>query len=151
MHTNERLADEFVRFKRSNIPYSVLVLDVDFFKRVNDTYGHSVGDEVLRHVAAVLQGAVRKSDFVGRVGGEEFLVILPATGLSQAVGVAEKTRHLIASTPVERVGHLTVSIGVQEVLEDDADGDVIVVRADDWLYMAKAAGRNRVMSADFPA
>lgn len=151
MHTNERLAEEFARFKRSNIPYSVLVLDVDFFKRVNDTYGHSVGDEVLRHVAAILRSAIRKSDFVGRTGGEEFLVILPATGLSQAVAAAEKIRHAIASTPVERVGHLTVSIGVQEALEDDADEDVVVVRADDWLYMAKAAGRNRVMSADFSA
>ena len=151
MHTNERLAEEFARFKRSNIPYSVLVLDVDFFKRVNDTYGHSVGDEVLRHVAALLQGAIRQSDFVGRIGGEEFLVILPSTSLSQALLVAEKIRHVVATTPVDRVGQLTVSVGVQEVLKDDADEDVVVVRADDWLYMAKAAGRNRVMSADFSA
>lgn len=145
LRTNERLAEEFAAFRRDRLAYSVLALDVDFFKRVNDTYGHAVGDDVLRHVAALLQATIRQSDFVGRIGGEEFLVILPRTPLNVAMEVAEKIRHVIASTPIEPVGNITVSIGVQPVLPADADEAVAVTRADDWLYQAKAAGRNRVM------
>ncbi|MFC4433207.1 sensor domain-containing diguanylate cyclase [Cupriavidus respiraculi] len=146
LRTNERLAEEFARFQRHKVPYCVLALDVDFFKRVNDTYGHAVGDDVLRHVARVLHATIRQSDFAGRIGGEEFLVVLPATRLDVAMDVAEKIRHAIAQAPVDPVGAITISIGVEEVAEGDADEHVAVTRADDSLYRAKAAGRNRVVS-----
>src|SRR5690606_12167384 len=120
--------------------------DVDFFKRVNDTYGHAAGDTVLKHVATILQSTVRQTDFVGRTGGEEFLAILPLTDVSAAMQVAEKIRNTIASTPIAPVGNVTISIGVQEVQADDTDADTAVTRADEWLYQAKAAGRNKVMS-----
>jgi len=146
MRTNERLSEEFALFKRSHLPYSILMLDVDFFKRVNDTYGHAAGDTVLKHVAIILQSTVRQTDFVGRTGGEEFLAILPLTDVSAAMQVAEKIRNTIASTPIAPVGNVTISIGVQEVQADDTDADTAVTRADEWLYQAKAAGRNKVMS-----
>ncbi|CAL60970.1 conserved hypothetical protein [Herminiimonas arsenicoxydans] len=146
MHTNERLAEEFARFKRSKIPYCILMLDVDFFKRVNDIYGHGVGDEVLKHVASILSATVRKTDFVGRHGGEEFLSILPMTDSSAAMVVAEKIRNTIESTPIGPVGNLTVSIGVQEVTVNDINEDVAVTRADECMYQAKKSGRNKVIS-----
>lgn len=133
LRTNERLAQEFARFKRSGTAYSVLVMDIDFFKHVNDTYGHAVGDQVLRHVAATLQATVRKTDFVGRIGGEEFLIILPMTSDSQAQEVAEKVRLAIADSPMPPVGSITTSIGIQQVCADDANEEVAVTRADAWL------------------
>ncbi|MGY8525624.1 sensor domain-containing diguanylate cyclase [Paracidovorax citrulli] len=146
MHSNERLAEAFAWFRRSDMAYSVLVLDVDYFKRVNDTFGHAAGDDVLRHVAAILRSSIRRTDFAGRIGGEEFLVILPDTRAEQAGAVAEKIREAIASSTIAPVGHVTASIGVQQVLAGDANADVAVTRADDALYRAKAAGRNRVMT-----
>jgi len=145
MHIGERLAEEFARFKRSKVPYSVLMLDVDFFKRINDTYGHAIGDDVLKHVASVLAATVRKTDFVGRHGGEEFLSILPMTDSTAAMMVAEKIRRTIESTSIASVGNLTVSIGVQEVQENDIDEDVAVTRADECMYKAKETGRNKVI------
>lgn len=145
MHTNEQLVTQFALFKRSTIPYSILMVDIDFFKRVNDTYGHAVGDKALKHVATIMQSIVRKTDFIGRNGGEEFLAILPMTNSSAALTLAEKIRKAIASTPIAPIGKITVSIGVQEVLEDDADECVAVIRADQWMYRAKQAGRNKVM------
>lgn len=144
LHVNERLEAEFVRFQRSHEPYAVLVLDIDFFKKVNDTHGHATGDAVLRHVAGVLRQSVRSIDLVGRTGGEEFMVILPMTDQAQAVVVAEKIRSAVAASPIEPVGRVTISVGVQEVGAGDASGDDAVVRADHWLYEAKNAGRNRV-------
>lgn len=148
MHIGERLAEEFARFKRSKVPYSVLMLDVDFFKRINDTYGHAIGDDVLKHVASILAATVRKTDFVGRHGGEEFLSILPMTDSTAAMMVAEKIRRTIESTSKASVGNLTVSIGVQEVQENDIDEDVAVTRADEYMYRAKETGRNKVMSTN---
>lgn len=150
LSVNERLAQEFSRFKRSGAPYSVLVLDIDHFKHVNDTHGHAVGDDVLKQVATTLQASVRATDFVGRSGGEEFLAILPMTPASQAMEVAEKIRRVIAAAPVPPVGDITISIGVQQVAPEDANEDIAVVHADDWLYQAKAAGRNRVMGGVAP-
>ncbi len=142
---NERLQQEFARFRRSGEGYALLLMDIDHFKRVNDTYGHATGDLVLRHVASVVGSALRETDFMARVGGEEFMVLLPLTGLTQAQGVAEKVRAAVCTAPVLPIGEVAVSIGVATVSVDDGDADIAVVRADSQLYRAKAAGRNCVM------
>lgn len=145
--TTERLAQEWAECRRGKAPFAVLMLDIDHFKRINDSWGHATGDEVLRQVAGVLRQGLRQTDVGGRVGGEEFMVLLPMTNLQQAVGVAEKLRALVASTPVPPVGAVTISIGVATVHGDDADEDDVVRRADACLYQAKAGGRNRVASS----
>jgi diguanylate cyclase (GGDEF)-like protein len=150
MSTNERLKDEFIRFKRTGHPYSVLMLDVDFFKKINDSFGHAMGDTVLQHVATVFRNTVRESDFVGRTGGEEFVAILPMTDATSAMIVAEKVRGVIASTPAPVAGTITVSIGVQEVQSTDSDAETAVTGADAWMYQAKAHGRNCVKGASKP-
>lgn len=141
----ERLRDEFVRSQRSDVAFSVLMLDVDHFKRVNDTHGHDVGDQVLQGVARQIKASVRASDFVARFGGEEFLVILPDTGALEAEVVAEKIRRSVDTCELPMVGHVTVSLGVSEWRDDLPDEGLLVRRADQALYAAKAAGRNRVM------
>lgn len=142
--TYERLEEEFVRFQRGHDPYSVLMLDIDFFKKINDNYGHATGDTVLQQVAQILRQSVREVDLVGRIGGEEFMAILPMTRLPQALLVAEKIRQTVASTPVEPVGAITISMGVQEVSATDPNKDNAVEQADGWLYEAKKSGRNQV-------
>lgn len=144
--SDERLSQEFVRFVRTGRPYSLMVLDVDHFKRVNDTHGHAVGDEVLRQVARVVRASLRASDFIGRTGGEEFLALLPDTSLEAAVAVAHKVRAAAEAHPVAPVGTVTVSVGVSEVQLAHQDADDAVRTADKCLYRAKREGRNRVVS-----
>ena len=145
MLANERLNNSFLTLKRSRIVYAVMILDIDHFKTINDSHGHAVGDQVLHQIADVLRNAVRESDFVARIGGEEFLVLLPATGLNEARMVAEKIRLAVESTRSPTGGAITISIGVAIASPDDGDEDVCVVKADNMLYEAKRAGRNRVM------
>lgn len=142
---SERLRDEFVRSQRSDVAFSVLMLDVDHFKRVNDTHGHDVGDKVLQGVAKLIKSSVRASDFVARFGGEEFLVILPDTEALEAEMVAEKIRRAVDTSDLPVVGHVSISVGVSEWRDDLPDEGLLVRRADQALYAAKAAGRNRVM------
>ena len=142
---NEFLAHEFPLLKRRPVPYTVVLIDIDHFKRVNDTHGHAVGDDVLKHVGGLLMRAVRESDFVGRLGGEEFIAILPMTSLADALGVAEKIRAQIEASPVAPVGVLTISLGVAVAQADHVSVDVAIQQADAMLYEAKRAGRNRVM------
>ncbi len=131
----------------NHTPLSVLLLDVDHFKRINDTHGHPIGDEVLRQVAEAVTENVRPSDFVFRYGGEEFLVVLVETGLRQAAIIAERMRQALAAKAVTASGlapfHVTVSIGVAEH-GGHPDENYLVKQADDALYRAKQAGRNRV-------
>lgn len=145
----DRLADEMGRVKRYDSTVSLLLIDLDHFKRVNDNYGHLVGDDVLTEMAALLQGAVRAVDVVARYGGEEFVVVLPETGSPGATAFAERLRELIEAHPFSRGAggtlQLTSSIGVAsyptpgwETVEDFLAG------ADQALYRAKAEGRNRV-------
>jgi diguanylate cyclase (GGDEF)-like protein len=143
---DERLREEFVRVRRLGVPCAVLMLDIDHFKRVNDTHGHAVGDMVLRRVAELLRSAVRESDFVARFGGEEFLALLPATDLAQARGVGEKIRQLIATTTMAPVGTVTLSIGLAMAQGLEAHEREAVQHADAQLYAAKRAGRNRLCS-----
>lgn len=144
---NERLHTEFVSMKRSQNVYSVLMVDIDFFKRVNDTHGHAVGDQVLQRVANILNSTLRESDFAARFGGEEFLALLPATNTPAARQVAEKLRQAVESSPDPVAGKMTLSIGVSLGTPDQADEDVAVREADDALYRAKREGRNQVQVA----
>jgi len=142
------LADrELSRAQRYERPLSVIMMDIDHFKRVNDTHGHAVGDEVLREVARRLQETIRDVDILGRYGGEEFAVLLPDTRASDAlVTVAERLRLCIAETPVQtEAGALTVtvSLGLAQRSEDATSLTELLTRADGALYRAKDGGRNR--------
>ena len=137
---------------RTVSPLSAALLDLDHFKRINDAYGHSRGDEVLAAVAMVLRSSVRESDFVGRYGGEEFLLLLPDTGRDQAAIVAEKVRAAVAGLGLAGINQpVTASLGVAAVPDDAADADTLVRAADRALYAAKGNGRNRVEMFISPA
>jgi diguanylate cyclase (GGDEF)-like protein len=140
------LKQEIRRFERYGEPFCLISLDLDFFKRVNDRFGHSEGDRALVAVASVLRSAVRASDLVGRWGGEEFMIICPATSLEGGLQLAEKARLRVEEFDFERAGPLTISLGVSVFGAGD-DMERIILRADRALYAAKGKGRNRVASA----
>ncbi|MFA7268203.1 MAG: diguanylate cyclase [Sterolibacterium sp.] len=126
---------------------SVLMIDLDRFKRINDTYGHATGDAILIHCAAIMRECLRKIDTVGRMGGEEFAILLPGTDLAAASIFAERLRLKVAETPIVQDAQtiaVTVSIGIAAMHADDAAADAALNRADDALYRAKKAGRNRL-------
>lgn len=129
---------------------AILMLDIDLFKQVNDTYGHQAGDEVLRLLGDILRRSVRDEDFVGRVGGEEFALWLPGQSLSNALEVAERIRDLVGRTPFPIAGSVTVSIGIS-LLHPSMSWEQAQKRADEALYRAKSQGRNRVLSAPEPS
>lgn len=141
---NERRHQEFVALQRSGHPYSVLLIDIDRFKRVNDSFGHAVGDRVLQQVGRTLAQSLRESDFVARWGGEEFLVLLPATDLDAAKLVAEKLRQAVESCPDPDAGSITISLGLALATASTPDQDMPLREADACLYVAKREGRNRV-------
>jgi len=137
------------RMHREQRPLSALVIDIDFFKKINDSYGHRVGDKVLQTVAGCLTNSLRAGDYVGRWGGEEFLAVLPGADIIQSAEVAERCRHHLESLRIKadngEVIRLSASIGVAAV--DGAnreDCDALIDQADQALYWAKDAGRNRV-------
>jgi diguanylate cyclase (GGDEF)-like protein len=146
----EELTREALLAKRSQMPLSVLFIDIDFFKRLNDTYGHVVGDDVLRQVGGMFLSMIRRSDIVARWGGEEFVVLLRNTTLDAAHVVAERWRESVSETTLHTdAGPLgvTVSIGVSCSLEpDNRVPDDLIRIADGKLYVAKQRGRNLVMS-----
>jgi diguanylate cyclase (GGDEF)-like protein len=140
---HERLADA----KRSNRPVSILALDVDHFKRINDTFGHEAGDVVLRRVAQTCRAALRHDDVIGRTGGEEFIVVLPHADAGRAMEIAERLRAAVEGldwAEVDPALRVTVSVGVAERAPADDDFAALSRRADDSLYRAKERGRNRV-------
>jgi diguanylate cyclase (GGDEF)-like protein len=150
----ERLRHEISRLGRYGRPFSVLLFDLDRFKRINDTYGHGVGDRCLKEVVAQVKARVRSSDMVGRYGGEEFVVILPETQATAARVMADKLRQAIEETEFAVAGErllLTISIGVAPAWENDSDAQTILDRADLAMYRAKEAGRNQVVLATSPA
>jgi diguanylate cyclase (GGDEF)-like protein len=140
----ERLQHEFVQLRRHRSPFGVIALDIDHFKKVNDTHGHAVGDEVLKAVALCARAGLRESDFFARTGGEEFIALLPHTEGDGVAVVAEKIRARVAALWVEPVGALTVSLGWALARPEDTDADVALKAADERLYAAKQDGRNRV-------
>ncbi|MDQ8023776.1 MAG: diguanylate cyclase [Moraxellaceae bacterium] len=148
-HWQQRLEEEFARASRHGRPSSLLLLDADHFKAINDTYGHASGDEAIRHLGHLLQAQVRHSDIAGRVGGEEFAVILPETDASHATRLAERIREALASTPLpfNEQQHLTVSIGIAELAPTIQSSPQWLEQADQALYAAKRAGRNVVKLA----
>ena len=133
---------------RTLAPFSIILLDLDHFKRINDAHGHDRGDDALAAVGDVLSTAVRASDYAGRYGGEEFLVLLPDTDREGALVVAEKIRQAIARIRLHGLDRpLSASLGVASLPSDGVDGDALLRLADRALYAAKAAGRNRVQAA----
>jgi diguanylate cyclase len=140
---------EFDRAKRFKKSFSILMLDIDFFKKVNDTYGHLSGDEALIAVAKISKSSIRKIDFIARFGGEEFVIILPETPIDFAKILAEKLRKHIAAIkiPFEKTSYsFTVSVGVSVWSEQDSNIDSVINRADENLYKAKKSGRNCVVA-----
>jgi diguanylate cyclase (GGDEF)-like protein len=140
---------EFLRFSRYHRGLSMLVLDADHFKNINDTYGHYAGDLVLRSLSLVILEQKRTQDTYGRLGGEEFGLLLPETKLDQAKVVAERVQKAWAQTPCNVDGnliHSTVSIGVTEANDQDKSFEDILRRADRMMYKAKESGRNRVVA-----
>ncbi|WP_145536115.1 sensor domain-containing diguanylate cyclase [Yersinia thracica] len=137
------LKHEYNRAKRFCQPLSLLALDLDNFKSINDKYGHSVGDLTLTHVVDVISNNIRAVDLLGRWGGDEFMIVLPNTQLNEAKSIAEKIRHLIERMPVDGDIHVTMSLGVVE-LEQKESQEQLLIRADKMLYNSKTAGKNRV-------
>ncbi len=137
---------EVIQFQRYQRDFSVILLDIDHFKKINDRYGHNAGDDVLRQTAIILENCSRKQDAVARWGGEEFILLLPETGIEQANKVAERIRKSMADHKFIKEIRLTASMGVSSMSElDSQDIDVLVNSADEKLYQAKREGRNRVV------
>lgn len=126
--------------------YCALALDIDHFKRVNDTWGHDVGDVALQHIAGIIQSCSRAGDLACRAGGEEFCLLLPDTSLQVATDIAERIRTTIAASPLDKVGAMTISIGVASRTSAEQTSAAILKCADERLYRAKDTGRNRVVS-----
>lgn len=141
---------ELLRSERYERPLSVLMMDIDHFKNINDTHGHQAGDVVLRHLSVMLRETLRQVDIIGRIGGEEFSILLPETALDSAVKVAERLREKISLYQVFLAGglplHFTVSVGVAALSSRDMNLDTLLNFADEALYEAKRE-RNKVCVA----
>ncbi len=156
--TTDRLTDINNRYKidvllekhieisrRYERPLSFIYFDIDHFKKINDKYGHKIGDLVLIELASLIKKSIRKSDIFGRWGGEEFLVILPETEKEEAIELAEKLRIAVENHKFNKIKHLTCSFGVAKHRKSD-DGQKVIERINKRLYKAKKRGRNRVES-----
>jgi two-component system cell cycle response regulator len=145
----EALEKELMRARRYERDLSLLMFDIDFFKRINDQYGHLAGDHVLRELARVVQERIRREEVFARYGGEEFVILLPETPLQGAAALAENLRQRVANHPFVFQGEripVTVSIGTALLGENDKVAADLIQRADEKLYEAKRGGRNRVCS-----
>lgn len=148
----EVAAHEFARARRYQQPLSVIMFDIDYFKKINDSFGHAAGDKVLKIVANVAKETVREVDFVARIGGEEFAIVLPGVVAAQALVTAERLRESIAGQCLdyhERSVRFTASFGVAQIQKEDQLFEALLQRADQCMYAAKQAGRNQVKSAGF--
>jgi diguanylate cyclase (GGDEF)-like protein len=142
---DEKLAECSQLFQRTGRPFALLLIDADHFKRINDTHGHAIGDEVLQQLARLIQANIRSTDFVARYGGEEFAVLLPEASAPYSPDfVAENIRAAIAGAPFASVGQVTVSVGIGVARSADSNTMALIKRADEQLYQAKHKGRNRV-------
>jgi diguanylate cyclase (GGDEF)-like protein len=151
---DETIQLEMERTRRGAQPLSMILLDIDYFKKFNDQWGHDLGNHALKHVASLIKLAIRKLDFPFRFGGEEFVILLPNTDLRQAVNVAERLREMIATTALDVEAasepiYLTASLGVDQFLAHISEtSESFIQRVDALLYKAKADGRNRVQHAE---
>lgn len=141
---NESLSKEFERAKRYGQPLSLAVIDLDYLKKINDTYGHMTGDDAIRAIGSVLAQSSRQIDITARYGGEEFCVLLPNTDIDMAEQLAERLRRLIRETEIDGPGALSASIGVASYPLHADGAEALFLRADEALYRAKQEGRNRV-------
>lgn len=149
-HFFDELAGELKRAARFGLPCSLAILDIDHFKAVNDLYGHAAGDTLLVHFSRCVAECLRSSDLLGRIGGEEFVLLLPQTDLAGARELAERVRRVVEQTPAESpeaVLRCTASIGVAQWAGDAESAEDLVARADNAMYEAKRGGRNRVGAA----
>lgn len=137
------LEHEVRRALRYDTTFSIILMDIDHFKLVNDQFGHQAGDAVLKMIADVIKTGVRASDFVGRWGGEEFIILSPQTDIAGAISLAEKMRARLESADFDKIGRRTASLGVASFDQGD-DIEALIGRADAGLYAAKTRGRNRV-------
>lgn len=141
---NDVLRSQVRLLHRYNEPFTLILLDIDFFKKINDEFGHPQGDQVLVQIAKIMKENTRDVDFLFRIGGEEFAVISPHSGLDDAMGLAEKYRNLIVSADFKIDQNITVSIGVSQSFEGCQEED-LYKNADKALYQAKASGRNKTV------
>jgi diguanylate cyclase (GGDEF)-like protein len=147
IHWESCLQAEYKRWTRTKITASLIMLDIDFFKKVNDGYGHMVGDEVIRHISALIKHHVRETDTSGRYGGEEFTILLPDTDLKNAYIMAERLRKAVENSVVKYNDieiNYTISLGIAEVSEKFSSYEAWIECADAALYQAKESGRNKV-------
>jgi diguanylate cyclase (GGDEF)-like protein len=153
---DERLEGEALRARRYARDLAILMIDIDHFKQFNDSYGHASGDAALRLAADAIYHTLRRTDLIGRYGGEEFIVAMPETSLSAAIAKAESLRQAIADARLDTTGRkagastITVSIGVAHWPADGSDARAVIEAADRRLYEAKQAGRNRVVGPSGP-
>lgn len=144
---DRRLLEEVLRAHRHRLELTLLMVDIDNFKQVNDIWGHQVGDLVLQHLTQLLVDALRQTDILARYGGEEFVILLPHTSVEESFKLAERLRIAVEQTPLQRIPELrvTVSIGVACLLPNDDDAYSLLERADKAMYWAKREGRNKVV------
>lgn len=143
----ELVADELVRLRRFKRPFTLLYLDADNFKAVNDSLGHAVGDALLRRVVTVMRGSLRATDSVARLGGDEFAILLPETDLEEARGVAQKLRERLAAEVRTDGWPVTFSIGLVGVTEPPGSVEALIWRADELMYAAKHGGKDAIREA----
>lgn len=144
-YIEETLSTEYERARRYGNPFCVILSDIDFFKKVNDNYGHLAGDEVLRVVSKRLSDALRDTDVLGRYGGEEFMVVLPETDIEGAKILAERLRTIVNAEPIEAEGNtlsIAISLGVTEMCETTVTYEQLIAESDIALYKSKEDGRN---------
>lgn len=149
----KKLELERIRAKQNNAPFSIIMVDIDHFKRVNDNFGHLIGDSLLKSIAHLLKAHLRRNDLAARYGGEEFLILLPETGIEGATAVARKIRKTLATKEWklketgESMGKITVSMGISTYKLNEPEENLIK-RADDALYLAKKNGRDQIITQE---
>jgi len=149
----KRFELERIRAKQNETPFSIIMVDIDHFKKVNDTYGHLVGDSLLKSIANLLKSHLRKNDIASRYGGEEFLILLPETGIEGAAAAARKIRETLSTKEWklketgESMGKITVSMGIALYKLNEPE-EALIKRADDALYLAKNRGRDQIVTQD---
>jgi diguanylate cyclase (GGDEF)-like protein len=141
-----RLQDELIRSERYNKTFSIAMVDIDKFKNVNDTYGHSAGDQVLKEAGRFFQKNLRQTDVIARYGGEEFVIFFPETNKDVAYILAERLRKGFSQIRLDKLPRLTISLGISSYPGDGKDIETLIKNADMAMYTAKQNGRNKVVN-----